>query len=393
MNSSEKALAVKNGEVLLPEGKLTLCDILILDGIISEIGSGIESANVIDAEGCLVVPGLIDLHTHGIERISTDSGSLIEYARLEALHGATAFFPTLFGSPQQSAKNIKRLLDETDNLRKTLQIHGFRLESPYLAKTGAGLENDLSGINHKVTGLLRDAAGEHIKIWDISPELEGSAELIRELTADGIVCSIAHTNATVEQAHNAVDAGARLITHLFDTFDVPKMGDPGVYPAGLVDYFLVEDRVMCEIIGDSTHVHPLLVEKAFRCKTPDRLVFVTDSNCGAGLPPGRYNLPGNWGNVEISGSNNGVRMVDRNMGLAGSALTPIDNFRNVIELFGKDIRTASMVCSKNPAELMGLNKGEIAAGRDADLLILDHSFYIEYTIAGGNVLYQKAEQS
>ncbi len=86
-------------------------------------------------------------------------------------------------------------------------------------------------------------------------------------------------------------------------------------------------------------------------------------------------------------------MLDRGMVLAGSALTPIDCFRNVIELFDKDIAAASRVCSKTPAELMGLNKGEIAAGRDADLLILDRAFNIEYTIAGGKLLYQKAEQT
>ena len=110
------------------------------------------------------------------------------------------------------------------------------------------------------------------------------------------------------------------MTHLFDTFELPDNThpDPGVYPAGIVDYFLVEDRVMCEIIGDGTHVHPLLVEKTFRCKSPERIVFVTDSNYGAGLPTGEYLLPGSWGNVRIDGCNNGVRMLDRNMALAGT---------------------------------------------------------------------------
>ena len=82
------------------------------------------------------------------------------------------------------------------------------------------------------------------------------------------------------------------LLHLFDTFQVPEMTDPGVYPAGLVDYLLLEDRLACEIIADGTHVHPLLIEKSLRCGAYDRVVFVTDSNYGAGLPTGVYALPG-----------------------------------------------------------------------------------------------------
>ena len=166
------------------------------------------------------------------------------------------------------------------------------------------------------------------------------------------------------------------------------MTDPGVYPAGLTDYLLVEDRITCEIIGDGTHVHPLLVEKTFRCKTPDKIAFVTDSNYGAGLPPGNYKSPGSRGICAINGSNNGIRMLDRGMVLAGSALTPVDCFRNAFELFRKDIATASIVCSRTPAELLGLNKGEIATGRDGDIIVLDSGFEVKYTIVGGKIVYK-----
>jgi N-acetylglucosamine-6-phosphate deacetylase len=93
--------------------------------------------------------------------------------------------------------------------------------------------------------------------------------------------------------------------------------------------------------------------------------------------------------VQIDGPNNGVRQVERNMGLAGSALTPIDSFRNVVRLFGKDLSAASRVWSKNPAKLLGLNKGEIEVGRDADLIVLDANLDLCYTIVGGEIAYQK----
>lgn len=388
-------LLIRHGDVLTPDGEFCFCDILIQDGRIQEVvpsppGRGPEAQTVIEAADGYVLPGLIDLHTHGIRTVSAETGDLREYAHIEASFGATTFYPTLFGPPQESARQMQRHRRETDDLRRLPQVGGFRLESPYLAQTGAGVSKDLVPISAETTEMLLAAGSGHIKIWDVSPELDGAPDLIHQLSRQGIVCSIAHTQATIEQARTAVDAGARLVTHLFDVFPIPENRGTGVYPEGLVDYLLVEDRVTCEIIGDGTHVHPLLVEKTFRCKPPDRLVFVTDSNYGAGLPPGRYLAPGSWGTVQIDGPNNGVRMVERNMGLAGSALTPLDSFRNVVRLFHKDLATASHVWSRNPARLMGLNKGEIAPGRDADLIILDRNLDLRYTIVAGEIFYQRA---
>ena len=388
MNNS---LVIKNGTVLLPHEELQPCDLLIENGRIQEVGQSLASDMQIDATGRYVVPGLIDVHTHGIRTVNLQSGTLGEYASIEASCGTTTFYPTLFDTPEAIAEQMRRHRAETDELRLVPQVEGFRLESPYLARTGAGLAKDLGYITLQTTEMLLEAGGGHIKIWDVSPELDGSPEVIEKLSREGIVCSIAHTDATIEQGRTAVDAGARLVTHLFDVFVPPENTGGGVYPHGLVDYLLIEDRVKCEIIGDGTHVPDLLVEKAFRCKPPDGLVFVTDSNFGAGLPPGQYEAGGSWGRVQIDGPNNGVRMVDRGLGLAGSALTPIDSFRNVVRLFHKSIGVASRVWSRNPAHLLGLNKGEIAPGRDADLIILDRDLGLCYTIVAGQIIYQKAK--
>lgn len=384
-----KALVIKNGTVLLPTEELCSCDVLIENGRIRQVGPCLASDREIDAAGGYVVPGLIDLHTHGIRTVNLQTGTLSEYARIEASYGATTFYPTLFDTPAAIAEQMRRHRTETDELRRVPQVGGFRLESPYLARTGAGLAKDLGHITPHTTSTLLEAGGGHIKIWDVSPELEGAPEVIEELSRQGIICSIAHTQATIDQGRAAVDAGARLVTHLFDVFWPPENTRPGIYPHGLVDYLLVEDRVKCEIIADGTHVVDVLVEKAFRCKPPDGVVLVTDGNFGAGLPPGQYQAGGSWGRVQIDGPNNGVRLVDRHMALAGSALTPVDSFRNAIRLFGKSIGVASRVCSSNPARLLGLNKGEIAPGRDADLIVLDGDLDLCWTIAAGQVIYQK----
>jgi N-acetylglucosamine-6-phosphate deacetylase len=151
-----------------------------------------------------------------------------------------------------------------------------------------------------------------------------------------------------------------------------------------VDYLLIEDRVVCEIIGDGTHVAPMLVEKAFRCKTPERLAFITDSSQSSGLPPGTYTMAGS--EVVIRGVNDGVRVADT-MYLAGSALSPIDALRNVVRLFGKDLAVAAQVCSATPARLLGLNKGAIAVRRDGDLIVLGRDLELRCVIAGGSVVH------
>lgn len=387
MNENNGSLLIANGNLLI-QGMFVGSDLLVEGGIIREIGSGLQAEGRIDASGAYVLPGLIDIHTHGIGFESFHAETLHEYARLEASHGATTFYPSLFSPPAAAISHMERHRRNTNELRDLPQVGGFRLESPYLAHTGAGVAADLAPITPETTRGLLEAGGGYIKIWDVSPELPGAFELIRQLTSMGIICSIAHTQATIEQARAAVDAGASLVTHLFDTFVSSEESDPGVFPLSLIDYLLVEDRLVCEIIADGTHVLPLQVEVALRCKTPQRLAFVTDSNLGSGLPPGEYLLPGGWGKVVIEGSNDGLRLVDRGMELAGSALTPIDAFRNVVRLFHRDIPTAADLCAATPARLLGLNKGEIAVGKDADLILLTPDLNLLYTISGGKTIYQ-----
>ncbi len=382
-------MLLKGGKVLLPSGELRECEVAVDSGVISAIGESVGAGKSLDLDGAYVIPGLIDIHTHGIGFNFIGECSLGDYAELEAENGATSVFATLFDSPDNiEAALIRYVKDLESSPRLAKQIPGFRLESPYLARTGAGQSKHLAPITQETTDRLLKAGQGHIKIWDISPELEGAPDAISYLTRSGVLCTMAHTQASIPQAKLAVDAGMASVTHLFDTFVVPEMIDPGVYPAGLIDYLLVEDRLVCEIVADGTHVHPLLVQQALRCKSTWRIAFVTDSNLGAGLPSGRYNIA-DWGEAEVNGSNNGVRLVARDMGLAGSALTPIGAFRNAVRMFGLSFGEAARVCCETPARLLGLNKGAISVGKDADLTVLDENLEVVYTIAGGEVIYKR----
>jgi N-acetylglucosamine-6-phosphate deacetylase len=196
---------------------------------------------------------------------------------------------------------------------------------------------------------------------------------------------MAHCNATIEQARRAVDAGISLITHFYDTFNQPVEVEPGVYPAGITDYIQVEDRVTAEIIPDSVHVHPLLVEKTLRCKGIGRVIFITDSLKGSGNPPGEYDglIPGD--SVVVT-ADRGIRRKSDGV-LTGSAITAITAFRNAVLKFGRSIPEASQLCSGNPARLLGLKrKGSLAAGMDADVILLDRDLRLVRTLLRGKVL-------
>jgi N-acetylglucosamine-6-phosphate deacetylase len=384
-------MIICNGSVLKDKRLLGICDVRISNGSIIEFQKSLTpdiGEQVIDASGNYVLPGLIDLHTHGLHNIYVQENEFCEYSKLQATMGVTSCLPTLFGSPQVIIDSIKKGLKQTDSFRKTPNLLGFRLEMPYLAKPGAGHTGLLAAITPSSIQEIYQSARGFIKIWDVSPELDGAIEFIGWAKRKGIVTSLAHTRASIEQTQRAVEAGLSLVTHFYDTFDLPIETDPGVYPVGLTDYIQIEDRLIVEIIPDSVHVHPFLVEMTFRCKGADRIAFITDSVKGAGNPPGIYS--GLYPSVQVEVTKDrGVRRLSDDA-LSGSALTQIQSFQNAVSTFGKTIAEASTVCSRTPASVLGLReKGYLEVGMDADIIILDKNMQLKATLVKGNIVFQK----
>lgn len=383
-------MIIRNGLTLYHNRLGAGQDIQIADRKILAIQHGLTSRageKVLDVNGAFVLPGFIDLHTHGLKDVYLLEGSWREYSRLQVEQGVTGCLPTLFTTPKELIDVLQDALATTDKFRQTPNLLGFRLEMPYLKKPGAGPESMLTAINTDLSEQIFAAARGKIRVWDVSPDLDGAIDFIRWANLQGVIVSLAHSSATIEQAKLAVDAGLKLVTHFFDTFDLPVQTDAGVYPAGLVDYLLVEDRVSVEIIPDGVHVHPLLLEKTLRCKTPERMVFITDSVKGAGSPPGIYSGLYKGIEVEVT-ADRGVRRLSDGA-LSGSALTMLGAFRNAVLRFGCSIPQASALCSRTAANLLGLqSKGYLAPGMDADLIVLDENFNLKVTILGGEIVYR-----
>jgi len=385
-------MLIRNATVLHVDRLEPGSDIRLEEGRIQAIGRGLRPGAGearLEADGLLAVPGLIDLHTHGLKSVSVQDGSLVEYSRLQLEQGVTACVPTLYGSPETNRRRLEEAMAETRHLRDTPNILGFRPEIMYVAKTGAGSAGSLSGIDPATSESLYATARGRVPIWDVSPELEGAIPFIRWARDRGILVSLAHTGATVEQTRAAVDAGLSLVTHFYDTFDLAEQSDPGVYPAGVTDYVQIEDRLSVEIIPDGVHVHPFLVEKTLRCKGLERVVFVTDSLLGSGNPPGVYEGLAAGEKIAVT-PDRGMRRVSDDA-LSGSCLTHLQSFRNAVRLFGKSVREATVLCSRNPARLLGLPKGLLAVGLDADLILLDRDFELAATVLAGEVVFARED--
>ena len=382
-------MLIRNGIVLHNNRLESGADLRTAGKSVAEIRPGLaaDGETIFDAAGCYVLPGFVDLHTHGLEHVLVQEGGWREYARLQLRQGVTGCLPTLFGPPGAVMESMQRGRSETEDFSQTLNLLGFRLEMPYLAKPGAGQASSLVGIRAETTESMWKAGGGKVRIWDVSPELPDAVSFIRWATGHGIVTSMAHTHASPEQARTAVDAGLSLVTHLYDTFDPPPQLDGGVYPAGLTDYIQIEDRLVAEIIPDGVHVHPFLVEMTLRCKGLDRVAFVTDSVRGAGSPPGIYSGLYEGAQVEVT-LDRGVRRVGDDA-LSGSALTQAQAFRNAVRRFGRSIPEASALCSRTPARVLGeRGKGYLAAGMDADVVVIDAGLNVRATIVSGVLAYE-----
>ncbi len=381
-------LLVTNGKVLDDDVLVTDKTVIIQEGRVVSITAepvARSSDTILDASGGYVLPGLIDQHSHGMRDVMVDKDDIHVYARYQLDSGVTACLPTLAGSPSSNIARMKSILAETNDFHLTPNLVGFRPEIMYVADASAGPATSVALPKPGLTEAVWEASGARIKIWDISPELEGAIPFIEWCAAHRIVTSLAHSTASIPQVRAAVAAGLGLVTHFYDLFQIPREEDEGVYPAGVTDYVNVEDRLSAELIPDAVHAHPLLVETTLRCKGLDRVAFITDSLKGSGLPPGRYNGMTASEPVEVTAAR-GIRRISDGI-LSGSTLTQLESFRNAIRKFGKSIAEASHLCSRTPARIMGLDrKGRLAPGMDADVVVLDGELGLKFVILGGEVV-------
>ena len=389
-------LLITNAKLVFPGERMAQGSVLLDAGRIAAIDPAIVPAacQTLDGRGRLLTPGLIDCHTHGIETFAYDNGPedlLAGVARLPR-YGTTTVLPTVV--PQRAPAAMAKLARIAEAIPKVTgaMVPGLHLEGPFLALAGAACET-LPGD----TGLLNEliaACMRRVRVMSVSPETPNILPVIERLKELEIVPFLTHTRATAEQTAAAIAAGARHATHFYDVFPVPAEIEPGVRPAGAVEAVLADPRVSVDFIADGCHVDPVVIRMALQAKGWPGVVLITDSNIGAGLPPGEYPTP--WGYPVRVAPGCGARIADRNHkhfgALAGSVLTMNVGIANLLQWLGAAPEKVWAMGSANPARLLALaGKGRLAPGADADLTLWNEDLTPARTWVRGQQAYSSDE--
>ncbi len=343
----------------------------------------------VDVAGRLVVPGFIDVHVHGLLGVDVLDGpdAVMAVARRLPRFGVTAFCPT---SVACSAETLDIFLASVAAARQAPEPGAARvlpahLESGFInpeyrgaqplewLRTYEELVADLPASRKSATSsfLLPD-----VGILTLAPEMPGGMDLVRDAVAAGIRVSLGHSGATFDQGVEAIQAGARHATHLFNRMSAMSHRDPG-----LVGAVLSSEDIAAEIIGDGFHVHPAVMRVAIAAKGHSRVMAITDGTSGSGLPAGACARLGGR-SITVGPKRDSVRLADGT--LAGSVATMDQVFATLVTLAGQSLVEAATLCATTPAREMGLTgQGVIAPGSLADLVILTPGLRVVQTWVGG----------
>ena len=387
---------IKNGRVITPNETISGY-VLVEDGVIKEIGEGeyaAEADKVIDAEGCYVSPGFIDLHTHGAGGADFMDGTVEAFlvaAKMHAAHGATLVYPTTLTSSNEVLFDTFVTYEQAvEQNTEGAAFGGLHLEGPYFNPLQAGAQDPRYLRNPDPADYLEILSrSNNIARVSFSPELEGAPEFAAELSKRGIIASAGHTNATFEQCDEAYKSGSSLITHFFSC--VSTIVRKNSYrTAGVLEYGYYQDGMAVEIIADGCHVPESLLKLIVRVKGFDNVVLVTDSMRGAGMPEGPSILGGLADGQACIIEDGVAKLMDRS-GFAGSVCTTDRLIRTMTTLAGVTVEQAVKMASYNPARVMGIadRKGSLEVGKDADIVIFNDNVDVAATIVGGLVVYSK----
>jgi N-acetylglucosamine-6-phosphate deacetylase len=381
----QRPRAVYGTRIVAADGVLEDKAILIGEGTVQGFAPAkpraIPDALTIHVDGGWVVPGFIDIHTHGgagADMMDSSAEALQALSAHLARHGVTAFYPTTMAAPADEIGRIITAFTESAASVRGAAPLGIHLEGPYLSADYRGTQP--SHLLHAADPFEYEPwlGSGVVRLITLAPEIPGCPALIARACQSDIRVAIGHTMVSYEQAVEAFDLGATQATHLFNGMAPLHHRTPG--PIGAV---LSDDRVFAQLIPDGFHVHPAVMKLVIRAKGVQRTVLVSDANRGAGMPDGTYFL----GQVRIH-TKDGVARNDQG-GLAGSIIALDRGLRIAMQAAGLSLPDALPMVTSSPAAAMGIaaRKGRLAPGSDADLVVLDDELNVKMTIVGGRVVF------
>ena len=337
---------------------------------------------LIDAKGAYVSAGFIDMHIHGsggadVMDATPDALKTISDTLLST--GTTAFLATTMTMAQEAIDNAVDNVREHRASLRGAQIVGVHLEGPFINPKKQGAQDA-----HFVQEPDYAAIEKHmdiVKMITLAPEMAGAERFIKEIRAchDDVVLSIGHSDADYDMALRSFHWGISHATHLFNAMPSLHHRSPGIVGAVFAD-----EEVTCDVIADLVHLHPAILKSVWRQKG-EKMMLITDAMRAGCMKNGEYSLGGQRVFVD-----NG-RATLENGTLAGSVLKMNEAVRNMVHHIGMSLPQAVAAVTQIPAKKLNLNKGRLAAGYDADMVIFDEDFSIITAIVAGKVQYQRSE--
>ena len=333
------------------------------------ISAASDDDEVLDAVGCYVIPGLVDVHFHGCvgeDFSDATAEGLQAIADFELSQGVTYICPASMTLPEEVLTDICRNVANHRRSKKDgAEVVGFHLEGPFLstAKKGAQNEDFLRDPDIGMLQRLNEAAEGCVKLITIAPEQPGAMEFIRFAADNGITVSLGHTVADYDTAMEAYAAGASHATHLYNGMPSLHHRTPGVIAAAFDS-----PGVRAELICDGVHIHPAMVRLAFRLFGPERMVLISDSLRATGMPDGCYP----FGGQEIEVCGNRATIAGHPETLAGSVTSLMGCLCKAAE-YGIPLADAVRAATLNPAAAIGIahRAGSLDIGKEASIVLLN----------------------
>ena len=371
---------IKNAKIVTSEKLLNGC-VAYTDGIIDYVGEEpVEADEIIDAEGAYLVPGFIDIHCHGGNNLEFMDASVEEIGKIADFHkshGTTTLFATTLAANDEETLEALDNFSEYKKQKPESTLYGVHLEGPWLNPSQCGAQNT-SYMKLPNAAELKELKKKYHFIYKVgaAPELQGGAEFGEAGKELGIVMSPAHTDGTFADMEEALKHGYNIMTHLYSGMKGTERKN-AYRVAGAVEAGLYFDDYYVEIIADGKHLPLELLKYIYKCKGADRICMITDAIRAAGLPNGAKTKIGSLKRgLDVIVEDDVAKLPDR-QSFAGSTATTDRLYKTMAKAIGntpESLVALSKMASLTPAKVMGLvDRGEIAVGKLADLLILDEN--------------------
>ncbi len=382
------AYLVHNARIIAPGQILAPGWMLIQDGIIQAMGRGdapqFEFAAPVNANGHTLMPGFIDVHVHGAvghDTMDASPDGLRAMARFYASHGVTGFLATTWTETREKiTRALEAIAATVGRIDGGAMLIGAHLEGPFINPKRPGAQNPAHVRRADPAEAMPYLEMGIVRQMSLASEFPENHWLIRECARRGINVSAAHTDATYADMQYAISMGLTQTTHTFNA-----MTPLGHRELGVVGAALMLPELRCELIADNIHVHPGAMGLLYRARGAENIVLITDAVRAAGMPEGEFDMDGRTASLR----DGAVRLSDGT--LAGSALTFDVGLRNFAAAVGQPFESIWMAASLNAARAIGIahRTGSIEVGKDADLVLLDDSATVQWTMVRGEIVYQR----